>query len=606
MTYAERAIDGGRQAVQIVELYLPRCTRTYGTAPCTAAVGVTGADRCYNTRATCQDPANFAQADKVYRFATTRVDGIQQAGDAPTFPTLLAVDSAPSVLTPSQGLGVRASVSISILDHPWTDSGIDPYRTLRATDPDGRGTFWGKFVTRNKFYENRRLDVLTGFLNADGSYDAANFKRRTYVISRIAGPSATGTVTIEGKDPLTFADGEKAKWPAVSMAKLTSDITDSATSIAITDPELALSAWWALGQRYFKIETEIMRATAISGTGTTSVTLTVVRANMPAIYDPLANVANAHAADATVQPCHWFDHAPVYDIVYFLLNTVAGIPSSYLDFAGWKAYFDANFADYIFSAMLAEPADVKTLLTEITQLNVLLFWHDREQVVKMRALRYFQLLGPQINDAESIVSDSLSVTEDVKNLTTRSIFYYDVQWPLALMKELRSYRVVDVSANLDREDATQYGKPANRQITSRWLFRENAGLVRELGATFIRQYQDVRKAIQFTIDPKDDTRWTGDMVGVSSRYVQDENGDPIARNYLITEVAEIFDAGGIKLKCTAVELFSYWRTGVIGPNTLSTYSASPDSGKNHYAFISPNTPAGNPLFADLTKAYQIV
>lgn len=48
----------GREPVQIVEIVQPFCSRTYGVAPC-AASGP--ADRkCYNTRATCQDPENFA------------------------------------------------------------------------------------------------------------------------------------------------------------------------------------------------------------------------------------------------------------------------------------------------------------------------------------------------------------------------------------------------------------------------------------------------------------------------------------------------------------------------------------------------------------------
>ena len=47
----------GREPVQIVEIVQPYCNNTHGTAPCTAAE--TGDRKCFNTRSTCNDPANF-------------------------------------------------------------------------------------------------------------------------------------------------------------------------------------------------------------------------------------------------------------------------------------------------------------------------------------------------------------------------------------------------------------------------------------------------------------------------------------------------------------------------------------------------------------------
>ncbi len=59
MSYDDQKSRVGRQPVQIVELDLDTCVHTYGTAPCTAAIGVTGTDRCYKARKTCQDPTNY-------------------------------------------------------------------------------------------------------------------------------------------------------------------------------------------------------------------------------------------------------------------------------------------------------------------------------------------------------------------------------------------------------------------------------------------------------------------------------------------------------------------------------------------------------------------
>ena len=610
MTYDALKVLPGKRAVQIVELHLDRCSLTYGGAPCTAAIGVTGTDRCFNTSTTCQDIAHFASTERVYRFATTRIDGIQAPGDPPTFPTLVSVQSAPTVLTPGQGLGVRSQVSCVIKDHPWTDVGCDKYRTLRSYNPDGRGTFWGRFLTRNKWYQNRTIKIQTGFLNPDGSYDAANFKTRTYIITKISGPNPDGTVTVEGTDPLRLADGEKAKWPAASTATLTSDIISTDTAIPITDPGLLVTAWWTSGQRYIRIENEIALATAIAGSGTTAVTLTVTRSNMPAWYDFSANLAVAHKAAATVQPCHLFNSAMVYDVVNFLLGTVAAIPSAYLPYADWKAYIDANFPDYKYSRLLTSPTDVKTMLTELTQLGVLIWWHERDSQVKLKGLRFQQLIGPQINDGSSIIGDTVQVTDDPSLLMTEHWLYFDVIWPLANMQQWSTYRVVDVEANLAREGSTEYGKPAIKQVQTQWLTRGQAGLANEIGQTQLRQYQDLRKVITLCLDPKDDQWWVGDTVGVSTRYVQDETGAAQPRNYLITQVAEVAHGAGYVLQYTMLELFSFVRTGLIAhPATVGdatpspgTYSAATTANKNKYAFLGYSSG----FFPDGTKSYQIV
>ena len=47
----------GREPVQIVEIVQPLCANTFGSAPCTATG--TNDEKCYNTRATCLDTANY-------------------------------------------------------------------------------------------------------------------------------------------------------------------------------------------------------------------------------------------------------------------------------------------------------------------------------------------------------------------------------------------------------------------------------------------------------------------------------------------------------------------------------------------------------------------
>jgi hypothetical protein len=610
MAYADLAAQPGKQSVTIVELRLDLCQNVYGTAPCTAAIGITGADRCYNCRGGCQDSANYNPTTKVYRFATRRVDGIQQPGDGPTFPTLLAVQSAPTILSPGNGLGVRSSLSVTIQDHPWTDSGIDPYLSLRSFDPDERGSFLARFFTRNKYYTNRTVQVLTGYLEDDGTYDVANFQRRTYIITKVSGPSTNGTVTIEGKDPLKLADGEKAQWPPASTATLRTATNELVTTIAIDDPALQITDWWTAGQRYIRVEDEIMLATAISGSATITPSLTVTRATMPLWYDFSLNVATPHAVGATVQACWKFD-AKVYDIAFFLLNSVAGIDAAYLPLTEWQAEIDNGFQYLTFHALLTSPVAVKDLLVEMTKLNTLIWWDERASVVRLKGFRFQQTNAADVTDANNIIGESIAVADNTAQITTQAWMFYDMNSPISNPDLPSTYRVTDVRANLDRETAAEFGASYISQTRTRWLNRSDTGTVASIGETMVRQYQDVRKVLTWAMDPKDDKWWTGDTISIATKYIMDENGLATPRNYLITQVDEMMTEAGIRYKYTALEQFAFLRTGVITPNLdgaapFPDYSAATPLQTLRYAFIAYDDRGdGKPGFLDNTDAYQI-
>jgi hypothetical protein len=55
--------------IVVVEIDVPVCSLTYGTAPCTASIPTTGAIKCFNTTRTCQDKENFTRSVLTLRFA---------------------------------------------------------------------------------------------------------------------------------------------------------------------------------------------------------------------------------------------------------------------------------------------------------------------------------------------------------------------------------------------------------------------------------------------------------------------------------------------------------------------------------------------------------
>jgi hypothetical protein len=575
MTFAAQANDYGKALVYLVEISSPKCTRAYGVAPCTAALGVTGSQKCFNTMASCQDPANFAQTEVPYRFSSVRLDALQAPGDAPTMPTVLSLQSTTAVLTPGKGLGVRSSVEITIQDHPWGDVGADPYLSTRPYNPETRGTFWGKWLARNRYWANRKLTVRTGYLTNDGLYDAANFRTRSYVITEISGPDANGIVRITGKDPLRFADGEKAKVPQASIAKLVGDITSGDTSITVA-PAQDLLDWWTSGQRYVRIEDEIMLVTAQTGIGTGTATLTVTRGSMPTRYEPAYNVSDPHKTGSSLVPCHWYAEQMIYDVLYHLLNTVAGIDASFLDYANWKALIDDQYSYLSISALLTSPVDAKRLITELTELGIVVWWHDRDQLVRLKGIRPSDPSVAYLDESSNLIADSVQVHEDTSNLVTQAWMMYDLSWPLANMALLQSYRVTDVRANLDRESTLQYGWPAIRTVQTRWLDAADGATVIQVNGNLLQQYEVIRKVLAFSLDPKDDGFWVGDIVTVQARQVQNIYGATVATPILLTQMQESGDTTGMTYKCVGLEVQTAERNAKIThPEDLSDLTPAP-------------------------------
>jgi len=177
----------GRQSVTIVEIDQDFCSRVYGVAPCTAAVGTTGFTKCFNTLATCQDTANFDKSSLTLRFCTPSPD-FPAPGEF-IIPSLVGITSNPTEITiggsdkDSTPLGRRASVTITLRDHPYNDKLVDPYRSDRDYNPLDRGTFWNKWISRNPYHQNRPLRIREGYIGQA----IEDMRTRNYIIEKVAG-----------------------------------------------------------------------------------------------------------------------------------------------------------------------------------------------------------------------------------------------------------------------------------------------------------------------------------------------------------------------------------------------------------------------------------
>ena len=527
---------------------------------------------------------------QVYGFSSLRLNNFE-FGAPPAFPTLLSVSTSPTVLTPAKGFGVRSSCSVTIQDCPWTDVGILSASELAATtqDPDETGTLWGKFFARHPFYENSKMTVKTGYLLDNGGMISNNFIERVYFIDKIAGPDKSGKVTITGKDILRFADNSKAQIPSQSQATLDVDITSDG-NFDITDPNDDIKNSYDANQKYVRINDEVMLMTSISGTNP-NYNIHVSRASLPTPrYSSSAMAVQDHSLGSTVQHCHNFVNIRPDNLVNYLLNTVAGIDSTFLDYSGWQSVINFGLSSYLFNALLTEPEGVKDLIEEITQHSIFLWWDERAQKVKMKSMLSLDVDHGPFTDEKHIVADSVSVSRDSKSRASQVWLMYGHRNPVLDLDKFNYFDRTEVNADLNTESADQYGTKKVNKIWSRWLARSQQTIAAEITQRLVAEYKDTKTHVAMAMTPKDDDVWTGDLISLQTFNVQDADGANPTKNYRVLEAKENLGAGKVtyayKIASIGTGSAISGRTGVIAPDNLNDYASESDANKSTYAFIA--------------------
>lgn len=635
MSYDTKKIEAGKSPVYFVEIYMDECSLTYGTNPCTATIGGDFLNKCCNTRQTCQDKPNYTLPDdssnpgvtgrKVYRFSSVRIDQLQGPGEAPTFPTLISpISMAPTQLTPGQGLGVRSSVKINIQDMLWTGVGVDPYLEDRSFDYDDgeHGTFWTRWLAANKFYQGRTVIVWQGYADVDlngnvTNFDKNDFRSRRYQIDRISGPR-NGVVSIIAKDPLKFADNSRVKIPTVRNAGLRSDITTTpsvGTSevIDVFDRDNNITDYINVGDT-IRIDEELMRVTAVASLGWDAINewfagnLTVNRGQSPIIYK-YDTQTETHDAEANMIHCVDFFNVRLDDLVYDLLSNYVGIDDFFLPTSEWQTVINAGYSNYRLSRTICEPIGVKDLLEEITQHNLLLWWDERAQEVKMDTLvPKFSAQGT-LTDETDIIANSVSKTIDPEMMCTQVWLHCGIRQPLLDSDEFQSYEYHVIRADLDAESDLEYDTSRIHEIWSEWLPTSEAAVANEIASRYLSNYKETQDIISVSVDAKDDESWTGDVLEVKTYDVTDEFGNQKSTRYKILQARENLSVEGQSFSYELREQIEVGRWGAITPTLqqdgtdFPTYDNATEDQRNRYSFIADTA---TEKMSDDTSAYKII
>lgn len=476
--------------VTFIEIEIKKCSNTYGVAPCVAAVGVTGSEKCFNCRATCQDLDNIVEADEVVRFSipSSNIRTDLDATPNVTTPSVAGVSYTPGTLNLGGGLGTRAALTISFKDHasPDTDASGDQYIGDRTYDPYTLGSYWGKFRARYPYNRGQ----LVRWIQGDADQNIVDMETRTFVLDEMAGPNVSGAVTITAKDILKLADGDQSVAPFVdtetSVTTFNASYLGAIDSVADTTP-LGSSAGYLVING-----TEIAAySLGFAGPGVQLINLTARGEFGTEAVD------NSTGDEVNLQKVLEYGSQSPADIMFDLLTVYAGVPASFIPLADWQTeattYINRNY-----SANVARPTSVSQLLTELIEQTASSMWWDNEnQLIRWQVLKEPVIGAVSYSD---VVTDrgSFNVKDNYLARVSRCFVYFGQRNPLLNLDETSNY--TSTVLREERESEKSFNDvPAYKQIFSRWITAPARDTAERLGDLILQRFSFPPRKVGFRL-----------------------------------------------------------------------------------------------------------
>lgn len=577
--------------VTVVEIDIDTCTRTYGVSPCLAAMNTANPRKCYNTFSTCQYRQAYNRSTLTIRFCEPTFP-IKSGVYIPALKGVKGYEQEINIAGYSPnigGLGRRASVSVEFTDFTDRDTLTDKYWEQRMSgaaqineggyDPLDRGTFWTKFKARNPNYAGRSLRVIQGRITAAGVFVPVT--TRSYVMTEMVGPQNNGRFTITAKDILSLADNTKALAPVTNSGKLLANIDASVGSLTLTPSGIGNLEYPAAG--YATIGSEIVRFTR------TGDAVNIARAQR-------GTQAATHSANDTFQLAFDVRLVRADSVIRSLLVDYAGIPSSYINFSEWQAEFNRWGSTLLLSATITKPTGVTTLISEINQLGVTVWWDEVAQKIRLKLNHPPEETPKQWSDRNNIISITQEDNDDER--ATRIDFWHVQIDPT---KDLNKDNFLRGSKDIfvDGENDNFYGESRTKTIYTRWLNQGADNAIRIIAGRLLNRYQTAPVTYNVKIDAKDDPSLT-DVVSLSTHVATDITGLPA------TVLTQVYYRKDDQLGSTVdvkLQRFQFDVTyGVITENTRPRYPQSTEAQKNRGTYwVGPSL-----SFADGRPAYRFI
>jgi len=494
------------ERITLVEIDLDRCSNTYGSSPCTASIPTTGEIKCFNCYATCQDKPNYTQETVTARYSTASA---QLSATFEAIPNIEKVNIRPAKLELGESIGVRASINIDFKDSRFPDTGPegDRYLSDRDYDPFQRGTYWGKFRARWPFVQGSNIRLIRG----NSTQSIEQMETRHFIIEKVAGPNSSGGFVIQCKDALQLADGKQSQAPLLSNGSSLNALNAVETSITL-DPV-------GIGSEYPSSGIAQIGGEEVVSFSRSGDILTIVRGQ----YN---TQGVEHDAGARVQVCIEYTQKTVSFILNDLLLNYASVPSEFIPLADWTTE-DNNYIARNYSALIAEPTEVKKLINELLEQTAsTIWWDDVAKLLKFRVLREVATDAALYDDSQ-IIAGSFSAKDQPDKRVSQVWTYYGQINPLEKLDETKNYAAT--LAVVSTESETNFGGvPSIKRIFSRWIPDTGSDAADRLNRLILSRYSTPPRLISYNIQRGANvTPELGGGYRAKSWTIQDETGLPV-------------------------------------------------------------------------------
>lgn len=402
---------------------------------------------------------------QTFRFAIPTAD---LRNDIDCIPTIDAIAFTPQRISLGDNLGQRATLRITFRDH----------KHRFAAESFDAGTFWGKWRAR---YGNKLRGRALRIYRGTADQDLADMEIRYYVIDFVNGPLADASYVIEAKDPLKWADDDRAQAPAISNGVLGGSLNTSVTSLTLSpsgigDSEYPASGYVCLGGK------EVCSFTRVSDT------LTIVRAR-------LNTSAVAHDAGERVQLVLQYDGDDVADVIYDLLVNYANVPAEYIDLPTWQTETSNYMGGILYAANITEPTAVRKLINELIQQAVIcIYWDDRFGQIRLKVIREISTVTNTFTD-EHFIEGSFKVSEQPDKRLSQVWCFYTQRDPTDTGGNEENFKNVLADVDLARE--YEYGGSMIRKMLCRWIQTESAAT--RYTSVQLSRFRDPPRAYSFDL-----------------------------------------------------------------------------------------------------------
>ena len=410
----------------------------------------------------------------MFRFA---VDTSYLPLDIDAIPSIKEVRVTPATISLGSDLGQRASVTVRFKDH----------RHIFASEAFDSGTFWGKW---RAYYGLKLRGSAMRLIIGTTDQSLSEMETRHYVVESTDGPSDDGEYTIVAKDILKLADGDRAQAPVLSNGFLSANISASGDSPPNSPPTTVVTlSPTGVGSEYPASGYVAVGGSEICGFTRSGDVFTLTRGEFN-------TTAVTHNAQDRVQLCLLYSGMDVANIIYDLFTTYAGVDTGFITLSNWTTETSA-YLNTVYTALIAEPVSVNTLISELVeQAGLAIWWDDVNEEIRLQVLRPISTQSV-VYDQDNTIAGTLNISEQPEKRVSQIYFYFAKINPLVKEDQIDNYRSSAVTMDADSE--TDYNGPAIKKIFSRWVPTGGRAVATKASTNIIGRFRDPPRSFKFDL-----------------------------------------------------------------------------------------------------------